>query len=313
MAQSFFPLSTPVSLTPTTGSWQTVDLSSYIPDGATGTILKFLNNSSSFGYNIGARRPGSGIGSYPLGASYYTWTIVGVNSNRQVELYRGNSLIDIYLIGYTKSGVTFLTSDVEVSPSTLNSWQTVDLSTYCPSGTIGAIFYIAALGADGAIGFRKKGSTDNRTQTAYGIEVMGFVVGCDTSRQVDIYRSNTGQHMYLLGYITGGATFNTNASDISLSSTGAWYDLSSLPSESGMAFIEVVSSAGYNFGLRPNGSNENIVKKIGNHCFAIVPCDANGIIEGYIENLGVDFFLIGYTEYTPPSLNLGAMLLMFLG
>ena len=91
--------------------------------------------------------------------------------------------------------------------------------------------------------------------------------------------------------------------DKSLTTTGAWTDIDlsgDVPaSASGAVFLVTVPSGVAKwFGLRKNGSSDDIYKKIWSEHqqFAIVGLDATRKCEGKISNTDVDFHLIGYTE-----------------
>jgi len=298
MAQTFYPI-TPVEVTPGTASaWTDVDVSAYVPSGATGVILHCVNTYTTQ-YDFGLRKNGSTDNRInELRQSSHCWAAIGVDANRVFEAYVENTTyIDIYLVGYTMSGVTFFTNAYDKSLSSTGAWTDITCNTEAPSA-IGLIFEVGITTTDYNMGLRKNGSTDNRTAITRNHYTFGVIIGCDTSRICEGYVSNTAFKFYLVGYITDGATFNTNATDISLSSTGSWLDLAALPANANMGFIEVndATSGGYNYGLRKNGSSENIYRIARYHPWAFVECDSSQIIEGEIANTAVDFFVVGYSK-----------------
>jgi len=223
--------------------------------------------------------------------------MIGVDSSRIFEAYVGHTTnISIWLVGYTKSGVTFKTNADNKSLSDTGSWYDIDCSTEAPSA-IGLIFEILGGSSNYAVGLRKNGSTDNRIADTRGHRTFGAVIGCDGSQICEGYIENVAVDFYLLGYITDGCTFNTNATDVSLGSTGSWQDLSALPSGANMGIIEVNDPSPYNlYGLRKNGSSEDFYQEARCHPWGIVECDASQVIEGKIEATTVDFFVVGYSE-----------------
>ena len=295
MAQTFYPI-TPVEVTPgTAGSWQDVNVSAYVPSGATGVILHIVNTSTGTTYALGIRKNGSTDDRHPnLTNAAHLWAPIGIDANRVFEAYIGSTTyIDIYLVGYTMSGVTFFTNAYDKSLGSTGAWTDINCATQAPSA-IGLIFEGYATSYYSA-GFRKNGSTDDRTGVNY--RRLWMIIGCDTSQVCEGYISNTAYDFFLIGYITDGATFNTNATDVSLSSTGSWHDLTALPATANMGFIEVheAGDTGYIYGLRKNGSSENILQRVANHYCGFVECDTNRIIEGYIEVTTCDFFVVGYS------------------
>jgi len=295
MAQTFYPI-TPVEVTPGTASaWTDVDVSAQVPSGATGVILHIVSTSAGTLYALGIRKNGSTDDRHPnLTNSAHLWAAIGIDGNRVFEAYIGSTTyIDIYLVGYTMSGVTFFTNAYDKSLGSTGAWTDINCATQAPSA-IGLIFEGYATSYY-YVGFRKNGSTDDRTGINY--RRLWMIIGCDTSQVCEGYISNTAYDFFLIGYITDGATFNTNATDVSLSTISQWLDLTALPATANMGFIEVHASGdtGYIYGLRKNGSTEDIRQRVANHYCGFVECDTNRIIEGYIENTIDDFFVVGYS------------------
>jgi len=310
LAQTFYPI-TPVEVTPgTANAWIDVDVSGNIPAGATGVIIHLVNGGSST-YAIGLRKNGSTDNRYrKLNQYSHCWAAIGVDANRIFEAYVGSITgIDIHLIGYTMSGVTFFTSGISKTP-TASAWTDIDCSANAPNA-VGLIFEL--MGHDSIlynVGLRKNGSTDDRINRHYGHTSFGAIIGCDDSQICEGYRVNFLQYFVLLGYITDGCTLNTNATDVSLNTALSWLDLTALPSDSVMGFIEVIlPSGGFlgTFGLRKNGSAENIRWWPYEHPWAFVECDNSYIIEGYVEDVAIDFFVVGYaTKPALPVIGIGA-------
>ena len=293
MAQTFFPI-TPTEFVPGgTGSWRDMDVSSVVPEGATGVILHVVDTAST-NYYIGLRKNGSTDDRHAKMYRCHWWAAIGVDANRIFEAYVGStSAIDIYVVGYTMSGVTFKTNADDKSLGSTGSWQDIDCSTEAPSA-IGLIWEIQGSLSDVAFGFRKNGSSDDRHSNGREHRSFGAIIGCDASQICDGYIGATSIDFFLVGYITDGCTFNTNATDVSLGGTGTWTDLSALPSGAKMGFIEVTDGDN-DYGLRKDGSSENIYTDANEHSWGIVECDASRIIEGKIANTGTDFFVVGYS------------------
>jgi len=293
MAQTFFPI-TPTEVTPGTASaWIDVDVSGSVPANATGVVLHIVNTHPASGEYVGVRKNGSTDDRHSdFTPAAHFWAAIGVDANRVFEAYvQSTTSIDIYLVGYTMSGVTFKTNADDKSLGTTGSWQDIDCSTEAPNA-IGLIFEGYATSGYN-VGLRKNGSTDNRTGTNY--RRLWAIIGCDASHICEGYISNTAYDFFLVGYITDGATFNTNATDVSLGSTGSWQDLTALPSGANMGFIEAHSTSADDYGLRKNGSSEEIYQRLIFHYCGIVECDASQLIEGKIENTAIDFFVVGYS------------------
>ncbi|MBU1067816.1 hypothetical protein KKE60_08520 [Patescibacteria group bacterium] len=295
MAQTFYPI-TPTEIVPgSAGSWVDMDASGSIPASATGVILHVVNTNSFINKGIGLRKNGSTDDRYAdLDNKAHFWAMIGVDGDRVFEAkVESTSDISIYVVGYTISGVTFLTNAEDMSLSSTGSWTDIDCSTEAPNAT--GLIFEALAGDYDQFGLRKNGSTDDRHSEIYYHYCFGAVIGCDGSQVCEGYINSTNVDFFLVGYITDGVTFNTNATDLSLGSTGSWTDLTALPDESPvMGIIEVNIGQDKDFGLRKNGSAEDIYLLGNEHAWGIVECDEDRKIEGKIEDTHVDFFLIGY-------------------
>jgi hypothetical protein len=295
LAQTFHFVD-PVECTPgTASSWQDVDLDSYVASlgsDVTGVLLHVVNTNATTSYSMGLRKNGSTDNrTNSIYKSSHGWLAIGVDSSHIFEFYVGSTTdIDVYIVGYTTTGVTFATNATDKSLSTTSSWTDIDCSSQAPNA-VGLIFEVVDTLVNN-VGFRKNGSTDSRTKNiAYH---CGVVIGCDTSQICEGYIANIDQDFYLLGYITDGITFNTNAVDRSLGSTGAYTDIT-LSSGAIGGIIEVTQSlASQTFAIRKNGSSEDIYKGAAyTYQFAIVEADSSRVIEGKISSTSVDFFEIG--------------------
>ncbi|MFQ6029576.1 MAG: hypothetical protein ACE5Q6_19035 [Dehalococcoidia bacterium] len=111
-----------------------------------------------------------------------------------------------------------------------------------------------------------------------------------------------------------GFVWFTNATDISLTTTGSWQDIDlsgSLPSGATGAIVEVVNtgtSSDYSGVVRGKEDTRDYMSNIlfeeiqaETHRWQIVKVDSNRFIQGYIENAEIDFKLLGYTLGSDPS------------
>lgn len=302
MAQTFFPI-TPVDVTETAnlGTWKEVNVSAHIASGATGVLLHVTAGGTDL---WGIRKNGSSDERYFDGvANSHCWAAIGVDGSRIFESKIQTAAITFYLVGYTMAGVTFRTNGADKSLGTYGAWTEIDCSTEAPSAT-GLIFECLITSGVRYGNIKKNGSSDDRwQQDISGHTSFGVIIGCDGSQLVEGYAEISNTDFFLLGYITDGATFITNATDLSLGSAGSYADLSALPARAVMGFIEVSEGiTNYDYSLQEKGSGEGIYLDAWKHCWAFVKCDANRLIEGKIENTNLDFFLSGYaTEVVAPT------------
>ena len=294
MAQTFYPI-TPTEITPSgANDWVTMDASALAPANATGVILHCVSAGADA---FGLRKSGSTDDrSSALSANIHFWAMIGVDASRYFEAYVGSTTnIDIYVVGYTMAGVTFATNADDMSLGSTGDWYDIDCSTEAPSA-IGLIWEVQGSSTVYQFGLRKNGSSDDRHFDTKNHTSFGAVIGCDASQICEGYIENTAVDFFLVGYITDGATFNTNATDVSLGTADSWLDLTALPDENpNMGFIEAIDLYGMGYGLRKNGSAEDIYYAGEYHCWGIVECDASRLIEGKIGHTSVDFFVVGYS------------------
>lgn len=287
---------TPVEVTPGAAlAWTDVDVSSYIASGATGVILH-IRASTDTAYAFGVRKNGSSdarIDSRTWNASH-DWCAIGVDASRIFEAYVGSTTaLDIWLVGYFDADAVFFTNAPDKSLGTTDAWTDIDISS--DTGTdIALAAFFECVSNDGPwnYGFRKNGSSDERYK--YTSLHWFATIGVDGSEICEGKTQSTNQNCFLTGYMKAGITANTNATNLSLASTGAYYDLSALPAGAIGGIIEVIGTSNYNYALRKKGSSEDIYLGDQRHCWGLVECDASQLIEGKIENVDVDFFLTGY-------------------
>ncbi len=285
----------PVEITPAdTGRFIDVDLSTNIASGATGVLLHIVCTGST-DYGFFCRKNGSTDDrTADIKAGYHQWGACGVDINRILEIYIANAAIDVYLVGYFTSDAVFLTNATDISISTTGTWTDIDIGVN--DGAIGAVveLYNTSGAAYYEFGIRKNGSTDEHYDKAY--RHAWAIVGLDSNEVFEGKIANTVSDFYLQGYIKTNATFNTNATDLSITTTGAYTDLAALPSGATGGLIEVQCGTTYRkYALRKNGSSEDLYYYLRYHGWAFVECDSNRIIEGEINNTSMDFFLTGYT------------------
>lgn len=294
---------TPVDVTPTIGSgsgWVNVDVSAYVPAGATGVILHHYSSISS--WLCGVRKEGSTDDRTTDVA--HQWMSVGVDASRIFEAFvyaAPNNYSTILLIGYYDSDAYFFVNAANKSTANANSWQTVDISADTGANTaIGA--FLELVGSTTYNAVRMGGSNDNR-YTAYTVHRF-VAIGVNGTEIFETYINSANSKCYLMGYITANATFNANANDLSLGSANTWTDLTALPANAVGAMIEAIEPGySYYYGLRKKGSNEEIFKEPKYTGCGIVECDANRVIEGKISSTTFDFYLTGYfiANAAPPS------------
>jgi len=302
MGQSFYPL-TPVDVSPaTTGSWQDVACAAYVPAGATGVILHIVNEDTANHRTYSLRKKGSTDDRIQCTArkDAHHFGAIGLDDNREFQAHIETTDLKIYLIAYTQSGVTFFTNAHDKTLTAYESWTTIDCSADAPNA-VGLIFELYSTAETFVhTGLRNKGSTDDRVHDTR--HHAWLILGCDNSQQVEGYIERAEMDFYLVGYVTEGAVFKTNADDKSLTVSDVYQDIdcSAEAPEAVMLFFEIaVVSSPYKYALRKDNTRPDIFRDCVYHGWAMVECDSSQICQGKVDQLAIDFFLLGYALPAP--------------
>lgn len=189
-------------------AWQTVDLSAYVPVGATAAIIEFHQTGTSTAGLSGVRHPSCSIetASYQYSTSNL-FLLAPLDSSRQTSFRRTSSSIHVYIHGWTMDGVTMLVNRVWLGTHVgSGTWDTMDLSGSIPAGAKAAIFEIFSTYPNPTTGsFRHPDSnvnfpSPNSSVTRY----HGFnISSINSARQVAWGAAAGATGQYLVGYITG--------------------------------------------------------------------------------------------------------------
>lgn len=280
-------------------AWTDVDVSNYVPDGASGVLVEI--STPNLPKNTGVRMNGS-TDDRRTGTWHY-WAMVGLDNAEIFEVYLEDNTCDVYLRGYTDDNWVYKTNATDVSLGAAGAWTDVDLTASTEDGAVAAIIEVVNTFAGGReVGLRKNGSSDNRHPDIWTSDHTFRIVGLDDSEIFEGYVETTDVDFYLIGYVKGGATFATDATDKSLGASGAWTDVDcsvEAPAATYL-FFEVNTVVGPLYvGFRENGSTDNIVTDVTrDQVQGVVKADMNQVVEAVEEdNTQSSFYLVGYTEY----------------
>lgn len=291
----------PVPVTPSTaGSWQDVNVSAYIPDGATGVILHYNMQPPGADKAIGFRKNGSTDNRIQNNDwEIHSWALIGVDANRTFEAYVGALSIEISLVGYTNSGVVFFDNSVDKTLGSGTAWKDIEISGDSGEDTaIGVILEVTQSSTTRTWGVRKKGSSDNR-DGAYARMHRWAIVGVDENEVYEGRVSSTTNIFHVLGYVTSGAVFFTDAVDVT-PTTGSWVDVdvsgSTGADKAAGVFVEMYDSdSDARYGFRKNGSLDNTTGQSRRHAWGFVEVGPNEVYEAYLSAEGPTHSLIGYS------------------
>lgn len=281
------------------GAYGDVDVSALVPSTATGVLLEVMSTTGT--PRLCAFRKNGGTDDlYYL--MTHSWVLIGLDANKvfEVKEVAGGDLA-IYLRAYFYgSGITFNTDASADLAVAAGGWNNADVSAITPVGTVGVILeYSEDDIAVRAAGLRKNGSTDNRLNEINQNSHFFAVVGVDAARIFQYYATDNRVKIKVIGYIISGASFDTNATDKSITGAGAWKNITGLTANTWSIFEVVGNATTYDYGFRRNGSIEDRYQENDSQrAWAIAPTDANGVLQAEISNNAQDFFKIGYLDST---------------
>lgn len=307
--QGFIPLSEPQDITPTAGSWQEVNVSSYVGESANMAILLIQNTNAANAYaDIRAKNTTfDDYGNAKLTANSHQTALSYLTPDKKFEA-KIDSNVKIYLIGYADWNVVLRRFRANYTPSTALTWETKTVNEPLTPSTLSGVILkvINSSAADVYAGVRKTGSTDTINERIGANMSKYFVIGTNPSKQFDVYLSSlTNVACYLIGYIRYSVAF----SNFSFFTTGiqktftvtGWtiFDLSTnVPSGTKFVMIQALRAAATSkFYPRRYGSTTDLSANsvIYYHQHFICPVDASRKIECYSNDTLTVFYLIGYS------------------
>jgi hypothetical protein len=166
----FVSFTNPYNITPTTtGSYVTVDLSSYIPDGAYG-ICGLMFNITNYACIGDIRKYGSSDNhsAYSYVYNFYgKFFIVGCSSNRKVDIYISDTGLKVYLWGYFFPTIQY----INISDSATGS-DIVGITGQIPLTDVGSGTDVVSI-----VGYIEKTDTGVGTDI---IDILGQIPISDT-------------------------------------------------------------------------------------------------------------------------------------
>lgn len=195
--EAVFPTS-PVNKTPgTTGSYQSVDISSDTGVDTAVAALFMIGNPNAG--SVYVRATGS-TDDLEAPSDNRQPIVVGLDGSETCEATMPDVDASLWLIGYLTQGVTMATNATDITPGSDTTWTAKTL----PAGAAGAFVWAKGT-ADKEWGVRKTGSGLGWNKELN--EQVGFAaVEADGSRQIDTYSEDTANvKLYRLGTVDAAA------------------------------------------------------------------------------------------------------------
>jgi len=308
MTMTFFDY---VDITPTSlgGTWVDTDLSAYLPAGATGAALCFVNGSGS-DQAMGARKHGDTTDAeYLITAT--AMRIVPCDANRHIDVYTEViATMKVYLMAALDADWVLLDEDswVDVSIAAVDTWTNIDITAYVGADTpTAAVLFVDGHALDENIGFRADGSSWAGYCYDDWYSFHSVIVPLGSGDIFEAFVGSATVDIFLQGYIKGTQwTFDTAPANIKPGTANAYVDLAALPAgaTAGLYCINQESPSGspqYRGGaVRKNGSSADPFNQWGyGWDQRIVEGDASRIVEAKLYEVTQNTALYRFAYYTP--------------
>ena len=295
-----------INVTPASASsWVTVDVASYVPEGATGIMLDVRGNAASSVYiRFGVRKPSSSddCTNYLRGC-HRIWPMTGIDAQRHFQCYVGSTTqVQVWLVGYTTDGVTYFTNGIPKPVPSRRTWYTIDCSADAP-GAIALIFQINPLyaGQNNWILIRPYGSSFNSGGAAAWSHSWSLIP-CDSQQRVRLWQESVNSKVYLIGYVTQGGVFYIEPISYSatVKSSNPWHDFTA-PSDASGVFLQLRNNLSFT-DQRKKGRTEQIEKSTFLHS-SNIEVDSNHIFQVRQSATAYHVWLFGYALGVPTPTN----------
>lgn len=296
---SYVELDPPISLTKTTTTWETFDLSASIPAGATFAVVRIENTTSTgrrFGYRaVGDTAPQttSISGALAAGSRYY---YIPLSASRQLEIDISSTSVIIQVLAYLNENATKV-NYANITIPTANVWQTVDMSAYVTSTEApkAAILLLNAVGS--AVGFSPYGSSTYLFNSTAAQAKQTFVIPLSTDYTFNVFSTTTTANVVnIIGTINKGFIKYVEPIDKTPGSLSTWTPLSA-PSNTATAGLYTVLDLGSGtdaYGLRKGGNTTNQTGRLYRIDSAIISANSAGVVEANVTNSNYRVYEMGY-------------------
>ena len=300
-----------------TDEWTDIDVSAYIPEGATGVMLDLVNSGGSY-YRHAVRKKGSSDERQEylsLASGLHTYAFSGVDDDRIFQSYIRSTGCKIYLLGYTDDKVGFLTNAIDISIPATRFWEEIDLKEYIPPDATGVIVEAYFGDAGDYVGLRRKGSFVDRTEQGHKLywrnSYLHYLCGVDENLLIEGKIRTSYVTFHLIGYVKNPINIFDDPINIDIGTFGAWTDIDLtgiIPNAADGAIMEISNLYWGNIAgtFRKNGSSfdESANSGVYRGGFVQGACglDTNNLLEGFVGEDNSEVSLLGFSEPLPEDI-----------
>jgi hypothetical protein len=299
-----------------TGSRQDVDLSGFLPAGASAAVIELVNTTATSRTGVARGRedtrdymPGSANGKLP--GETHRWQTVKVNRNRVIQVNLEHIDIEFKLLGYTVgSDPMYFDIPPGITPATTSSWSTVDVSAYVDDGTDGVILIIySTSSADHDYAIHEIGSSD--ASTGYELDPYGntmYMVDLDGSNRFEAYVQDNAISIYLVARTKGSVVYYDDDIAVTDPLNGEWQTLDAddygIPAGANAVVLRLANTSltlDQKLGLRHGASTDNWDANIGSgtHLQGVAALRDDNRWDEYMESAASDVYIAAYTLLLP--------------
>lgn len=300
----------------TSGVWETVDLSPYIPVTAAVALLR-LRNVYGWSYTLLARSYEStdvvasqigNNGAIRDGGLIPQACKVGSSRRISVFRYSGTTSNFVSLYGYLTTEEAYADDNMShFIANTAAEWNTMSLTSMIPpaAGKVWGVLLnpVNNVGTFSVYGIRGTGqSYENLSYYNQALCGMYAVKLTGASNTIDVQSSlPSSLKFYVAAWIKKDIiTMHPTAVNVTPASTGAWLDVSTLPAKATAGIYDVTSIgrqvygiASKNFAWSENNVSGNTELHTGVGCIPPAP-SGNQIISAFKNSAGITIYELGY-------------------
>ena len=237
----------------TSGSWQDIDLTSYVPSTADGVIVELINtdNSTHRAFVRGkedTRDYMDGNQDGRLRNRTHRWQMVKLDSNKTIQGYVNDTTVRFKLLGYTTGDdPDYFTVPPDVTPATTSAWTTVDVSSHVDADAGGVILLVYSESEqDREYAIREVGSSDTYDEVGLRrYQSTMHVVGLNASKEFEAWIEHSSLRLYLVAQTKGRFTYYVDDIVVADPSLGSWQTMDAddyaIPAAAGGLIMSVES------------------------------------------------------------------------
>lgn len=300
---SYVELSSPISLTKTTTTWETFDLSASIPAGATFAITRIRNLTSTgrrLGYRaVGDTAPQSNSITAAVGGSQYRYYYIPLSSSRQFEIDFSDLQVGIEVVAYLNENASKV-NYANIAIQTANVWQTVNVASY---GTPKAAILLLN---GSAVGFSRYGATQTFFNANASQLKQSLIVPLSEDYKFNVYSTTTAANVVnIIGMINKGfiSYEPVNKTPGSLST---WTPLSNptnayTPTANAVLYTMLdLGNGSQNYGFRKGGNTVNEMGRAYRLESVVMAANSTGVVEANVTNSNYRVYELGYFANVEP-------------